>query len=129
MSLRILVTGSRDFRDTDLAKRALVWAANVAGVDNPADVTVVHGDARGADSVMAKVAASFGCVIEGHPARWDELGKRAGIVRNCEMVDLGADVCLSFPLPGSRGTWHCMREAEKAGIPVVNCTGIVFDGT
>lgn len=124
MSLRILVTGSRDFRDTDLAKRALVWAANVAGVDNPADVTVVHGDARGADSVMAEVAASFGCVIEGHSARWDELDKRAGIVRNCEMVDLGADVCLAFPLPGSRGTWHCMREAEKAGIPVVNCTGI-----
>lgn len=124
MNLRILVTGSRDFRDTDLAKRALVWAANVAGVDNPADVTVVHGDARGADSVMAKVATSFGCMIEDHPARWDELGKRAGIVRNCEMVDLGADVCLAFPLPGSRGTWHCMREAEKAGIPVVNCTGV-----
>lgn len=125
MNLRILVTGSRDFRDTDLAKRALVWAANVAGVVNPADVTVVHGDSRGADSVMTEVAASFGCVIEDHPARWDELGKRAGIVRNCEMVALGADVCLAFPLSGSRGTWHCMREAEKAGIPVVNCTGIV----
>lgn len=124
MSSRILVTGSRDFRDTDLAKRALVWAANVAGVDNPADVTVVHGDARGTDSVLAEVAVSFGCVIEGHPARWDELGKRAGIVRNCEMVDLGADVCLAFPLSSSRGTWHCMREAEKAGIPVVNCTGV-----
>lgn len=124
MSLRILVTGSRDFRDTDLAKRALVWAANVAGVDNPADVTVVHGDARGTDSVLAEVAVSFGCVIEGHPARWDELGKRAGIVRNCEMVDLGADVCLAFPLSSSRGTWHCMREDEKAGIPVVNCTGV-----
>lgn len=124
MSLRILVTGSRDFRDINLAKRALVWAANVAGVENPADVTVVHGNARGADSVLAEVAASFECVIEAHPAKWDELGKRAGIVRNCEMVDLGADVCLAFPLPGSRGTFHCMRETEKAGIPVVNCTGI-----
>ena len=120
MRLRILITGSRDFSDKTLAQQALVWVANVAGVENPADVTVVHGDARGADTLLAEVAASYGCVVEAHPARWDELGKRAGAIRNCEMVALGADVCLAFPMPDSRGTFHCMREAEKAGIPVVN---------
>lgn len=124
MRLRILITGSRDFSDRALAQQALTWVANVAGVENPADVTVVHGAARGADIILAEVASSFGCVVEAHPAKWDELGKRAGIVRNCDMVALGADVCLAFPLPDSRGTFHCMREAEKAGIPVVNCTGI-----
>lgn len=124
MKLRILITGSRDFSDKTLARQALIWEANVAGVKTPADVTVVHGDARGADTVLAEVATSFGCVVETHLAKWGELGKRAGIIRNCEMVDLGADVCLAFPMLGSRGTFHCMREAEKAGIPVVNCTGI-----
>lgn len=123
MALRVLVTGSRDFVDRDLARQAIVWAANVAGVENPADVTVVHGAARGADMVLAELAESFGCVVEAHPARWEELGKKAGPVRNQEMAALGADVCLAFPLPGSRGTLHCMQEAAKVGIPVVNCTG------
>ena len=123
MPLRILVTGSRNFLDKELAQQAIVWASNVAGIKNPADVTVVHGAGRGADTTLAEVAEFLGCEVEAHPARWEELGKKAGPVRNQEMVQLGADVCLAFPLPGSRGTLHCMQEATKAGIPVINCTG------
>ena len=36
------------------------------------------------------------------------------------MVDLGADVCLAFPLGESRGTRDCMRRASEAGIPVID---------
>jgi hypothetical protein len=35
------------------------------------------------------------------------------------MVSLGADICLAFPQPGSKGTWDCARKAADAGIPVV----------
>lgn len=79
MALRILVTGSRDFVDRGLARQAIVWAARVAGVGNPADVTVVHGAARGADVTLAEVAESFGCVVETHPARWEELGRKQAL--------------------------------------------------
>ena len=34
----------------------------------------------------------------------------------------GADRVYAFPMKGSRGTWDCVRRAEKAGIPVT-----VFD--
>jgi hypothetical protein len=34
------------------------------------------------------------------------------------MVALGADICLAFPGPGSIGTWHCIKAAANAGIPV-----------
>ena len=34
------------------------------------------------------------------------------------MVAAGADVVLAFPLPGSRGTWSCVRLALKAGLEV-----------
>jgi hypothetical protein len=33
------------------------------------------------------------------------------------MVSLGADLCLGFPGPGSKGTWDCLRKAVDAGIP------------
>lgn len=36
------------------------------------------------------------------------------------MVDLGADLCLAFPLPDSRGTKDCMARAKKAGIKVIS---------
>ena len=34
------------------------------------------------------------------------------------LARLGADVVLAFPLPGSRGTWNCVRQALKAGLVV-----------
>lgn len=61
---------------------------------------------------------SWGGTVERHPAEWDKHGKAAGPIRNQKMVDLGATVCLAFPLPGSRGTAHCMSAARKASIPV-----------
>jgi hypothetical protein len=52
------------------------------------------------------------------PADWERYGKRAGPIRNAEMVKAGADVVLAFPLPGGRGTQHTIRLAREAGIPV-----------
>lgn len=57
-------------------------------------------------------------IEEAHPADWKRHGKAAGMIRNREMVALGADLCIAFPLPQSKGTFGCIREAEKAGIEV-----------
>lgn len=43
----------------------------------------------------------------------------AGLYRNQEMVDLGADVVLAFQRNGSRGTQDCMDRARRAGLTVV----------
>jgi hypothetical protein len=37
------------------------------------------------------------------------------------MVSLGATLCIAFPLGASEGTRGCMRLAEAAGIPVLQC--------
>jgi SLOG family YspA-like protein len=116
--MRILITGSRNWTDREAIRVAIVGVGRESSV-LPQDVVVVHGGARGADLLAADVAQALGCQFEVHHADWERYGKRAGIVRNSEMVNLGADVCLAFPLGESRGTRHCMREAEKAGIPVV----------
>lgn len=114
---RILITGSRNWDDGDAIRRAIsTWGRGV-GV-HPQAVTVVHGGARGADSLAAAIARDLGCHIEEHRADWDTYGRSAGHRRNAEMVNAGADVCLAFPLGASPGTRGCMRLAKAAGIPV-----------
>lgn len=120
--IRILITGSRNFSDWAAMKNALTpyWVTF-----EDAEVTLVHGGCSGADTIAGDVAASLGWTVEVHPADWERYGRRAGPLRNQEMVDSGADVCLAFPIGESRGTRDCMARAEKAGIPVV--VVVVFD--
>lgn len=80
--------------------------------------TVVHGKARGVDEIAAQVAADWGWLIHEFPANWERYGKAAGHVRNAAMVHhpFGVDICLGFPMPGSRGTWDCLQQAADAGV-------------
>lgn len=86
-------------------------------------VVLIHGGARGADMLAAHIGRSMGLEIEAHPARWDVYGKAAGPLRNKEMVELGADLVLAFPVGESRGTRGCMRLAREKGCAVVSVTG------
>jgi hypothetical protein len=81
-------------------------------------VFVVHGAAKGADTIADQIAKGYGMIPEPHPANWSEYHRAAGPIRNQQMVDLGADICLAFLQPNSKGTADCIRRAEKAGIPV-----------
>ena len=113
--LRILVTGSRDWSDVNAVATALGYASTGW---SPSSVTVVHGACpTGADAIADEWGTGFGFTVERHPADWSQ-GKKAGPLRNQAMVDLGADICLAFPLGESRGTRDCMKRASAAGIPV-----------
>lgn len=113
--MRILITGSRNWADAEIIDRAL---RNLHQV-NPDAVLVSGACPTGADHLAEEMWKSWGGTVELHPADWDRYGKAAGPRRNQEMVDLGADICLAFPLTDSRGTKHCMGAAKKAGIPVL----------
>lgn len=114
--MRILVTGSRNWTDEALIRAALRQQA--VGTEGQPKV-VVHGAARGADRIAHQIALEFGWTADPHRADWGRFGKAAGPIRNQEMVDLGADICLAFVMEGSVGTVDCIRRAEEAGIPVV----------
>ena len=118
-AFRVLVTGSRTWTDKDT-----IYAALDEVLAEHPHLTVVHGAARGADQmsvtwVMDRWTWQEADVShEAHPAGWDLHGKRAGMMRNAEMVRAGADVCLAFIKDKSPGATGCARLAEEAGIPV-----------
>lgn len=112
--MRILITGSRDWDDAN----AIAFVMEGAVPLMARDVTVVHGDARGADRIAGAYAEQAGWKVEKHPANWNLYGKKAGFIRNKEMVDLGADICLAFIKNNSRGATMCAQLAREAGIPV-----------
>lgn len=116
--MRILITGSREWTDEPAIRAAL--NAAIRGVSSH-KITVVHGGARGADSVAGRIAEEYEIDVEVHrPDYRKHARNRAPLERNLHMVRLGADICLAFPIGlGWSGTRHCMQAAAAAGIPVV----------
>lgn len=111
---RVLITGSRDWTDASAVWNAL--RALKEYLDEP--ITVVHGGAKGADTIADTMAKRLGMTVEVHRPDWDTHGKKAGFLRNSEMVESGADFCLAFIKNNSKGATMCARLAEKANIPV-----------
>jgi hypothetical protein len=114
MPYRLLVSGSRDWQD----RRTIALALNQQHIawGRPTDAVLVVGDATGADAIAAELWEKAGLVVERHVADWDQHGKRAGMIRNSEMVNTGVDACLGFSLNNSPGTHHCTTLSRKAGI-------------
>lgn len=133
--MRILITGSRTWTHLGSVNHAITKLAREAAALGEA-LTVVHGDALGADKLAATIvrsrqAGGWQITAEAHPAKWQVGGRGAGMARNKRMVELGADICVAFlrqceapkcPKPGphdTHGATQCAELAEKAGIPVV----------
>jgi len=113
--MRVVVSGSREWGKEP--SDSLRVHARISEL--PQGSVVVHGDAsRGADRMADKAARRYGYKVERHPAPWQMLGKRAGIVRNVEMLDTQPDLVIAFWDGESRGTGHMIQAARERGIPV-----------
>ena len=82
---------------------------------------LVHGDAKGADRLAGSWGNHYGVIVEPHPADWDTHGRKAGMLRNREMLDTGIDGVVAFP--GGVGTAGMVRIALAAGVPVWDLRG------
>jgi hypothetical protein len=113
--MRVLVCGGRDFGDVGL----MISVLDRLHTEKSFTV-LIHGNARGADRIADAWAWRTGVPRESYglpQGEWDELGKKAGPLRNQRMLDEGKpDLVVAFP--GSGGTKDMVRRAAKAGVAI-----------
>jgi hypothetical protein len=115
----IVVTGGRDYTNYPAVEAELDWWNQEP--HGPIS-TLVHGGARGADSLADQWAALRGVPRVVYFPEWDRLCKAAGMIRNRTMLDASKpDLVVAFP--GGRGTAGCVMEARRRGIEVREVVG------
>ena len=111
----ILVCGSRGFADYETVANCL------ATYDNGAPNHIISGGCpSGADRLVEIfVARHQDWTITVVPADWTTHGKKAGFIRNQQMIDMNPDLVLAFWDGASRGTAHTLNLAKKRKIPTL----------
>lgn len=115
--MKILICGSRDWRDPHPIYLAIAGCKQLVPEDDK--LVVVHGAARGADSLAGAMAEYLGVEVVPVPADWKTYGKSAGPIRNQKMLDEhDISVTYAFRIEGkSNGTDDMISRSQDAGIP------------
>jgi predicted Rossmann-fold nucleotide-binding protein len=109
--MKVIIAGGRDY---------ILGADDLARLDRELGLEVslvISGGARGVDTDGENWAKSRGIPVERHEARWKELGKKAGPIRNEEMARR-ADMVVLFP--GGKGTGSMARLAAKYELKILD---------
>lgn len=110
---RIAVVGSRNFSNADIVT-AFVRSLTSTSV-------VISGGARGADTWAEDAAKQNSLQTEICHVDWVRLGRRAGPIRNAEIV-AATDQVVAFWNGKNRGTLNTILSARAAGLPI-----LIFD--
>ena len=121
MARVVLVTGARNI-DSETAIRLC------EELERQAPDIVIHGGAIGADSVADDWCRRKGAIAHAHYPDYQRDGWRAPLERNISMVvslvDLGGTRVIAAPMPGSRGTWHCVTQALARGLTIIKVSEV-----
>jgi predicted TIM-barrel enzyme len=108
--LKVIVAGGRDFQDFDLLSKKLDILFS-----KRADVVIISGMAKGADSLAVKYAEENKLRVSEFPAKWAKHGNASGFRRNIEMARF-ADACVCFWNGKSVGTKHMIDTAKRMNL-------------
>lgn len=112
--MKVLVCGGRDFND---AAHVFVMMTELHQSLGPF-TCVVHGAARGADTLAGIWAKQNDIEVREYPADWRTHGRAAGVLRNRQMLDAEhPDLVIAFP--GGRGTDNMVKTARELGFSVI----------
>ena len=108
--MKIAIIGSRNFNNYKLLIETLIPYKTKISL-------VVSGAAKGADSLGEKWAIENNIPTLIFPADWDKHGKRAGFIRNEDIIK-NCDGVIAFWDGESKGTAHSLSLAEKFKKPI-----------
>lgn len=108
---RVLVCGGRDYVDRRGVYKCLDGLV-------PRPTQIIAGGANGADSLAVDWAGYRSVPYRVFNADWEKHGRRAGPIRNQQMIDEG-NPHLVMAFRGGRGTADMVRRAKAAGVPVI----------
>lgn len=107
MAYTLLISGGRDFDDVDFMVEKLGRIHDAYTVTK-----VITGGAKGVDEIGGLWADELDIELEEYKPDWDTHGKKAGMLRNGDMLDSAKpDGVICFP--GGRGTDDMFRRAAK----------------
>ena len=128
--MRVLVCGGRNYGLVHAEKKRIYNALDELhgdcwpseeyplGKEPPKITHVISGGATGADSVAIDWAVVNWVPCTEYKADWKKYGRKAGPIRNKQMLDEGKpDLVLAFP--GGPGTENMVLQALQANIKVV----------
>lgn len=131
---RFIFTGDREWTDVESVRYFLERLKEAYG----SDVKIVHGAARGLDSIVGRLATDiFGeANVEKYPADWSKYGHAAGPIRNRFMLTesirksnidgyvVRGGVVFHDDLKKSKGTKDMvdLMESKKYGFKVLKLT-------
>ena len=121
-TVTILVCGSRNWKNFNRINEVLNHLYDYLKKNGYENITLVHGDCRGADKIGGFLGEKIGFKIRRHPADWYKDGKKAGVLRNQKMLDENKiDLCIAFTndLEKSIGTKDMTKRCRKANIPTI----------
>jgi len=105
--MNLAVVGSRTFSDYEELKIILDEIKNFFHFD-----TIVHGGAKGADSLAKRYAKERHLTEIVHYPEWEKYGKAAGFIRN-EFIWKDAHLGVAFWDGQSKGTAHSFKIAKS----------------
>jgi len=126
--MRVITTGWRHWTGSTINVNRLHLVLDhiltLASIGGHREIQFIHGDGTGADQETQQwwsVNAPMRLGVElpeplKFPADWVHYGKAAGPLRNAAMVTAGADLCVAFMHPTSKGTVDCRDKAKRARI-------------
>lgn len=98
-------------------------ADNVVKEQFFSEIEIVSGHCIGADRMGEEYAKRRNYALKIFPAEWKKYGKRAGPIRNKQMIDYIAEfenkIVIAFTSPNTKGTKNTIALAKKANIRVI----------
>ena len=112
--MKTIIAGSRDFQNYDYLCSCIKNITEFI-------TEIVSGTAKGADKLGERYAQENDIPLKLFPADWDKYGRRAGHIRNSQMLEyIKPDgMLIAFWDGQSKGTLDMITKTRKAGLKTI----------